>query len=151
MGRFVVRRLAGMFLVMFVVSALTFLIFNVIPNGDPAARMAGKVPTESQIERIREDWGFDDPIWQQYLTTMKKVFTGDLVSYTNQSDVMDEIIRGRAAHVLAGDRRGGDVAGARCCARPLQRHAGGPVQRPLPHRARAGRASRCRCSGSARS
>ena len=94
MARFVIRRVAGMFLVMFVVSALTFLIFNVIPNGDPASRMAGKVPTEAQIERIREEWGFDDPIYQQYVTTMKKVFTGDLVSYANQSDVMDEIVRG---------------------------------------------------------
>jgi len=94
MARFVVRRLLSMLLVMFVVSALTFLIFNVIPNGDPASRMAGRIPTESQIERIREDWGFDEPIHIQYLTTMEKVFTGDLISYTNQTDVIDEIVRG---------------------------------------------------------
>jgi peptide/nickel transport system permease protein len=94
MARFVVRRLLSMAFVMFVVSALTFLIFNVIPNGDPAARMAGRVPTERQIERIRQEWGFDEPVWEQYLTTMKKVFTGDLISYTNQTDVIDEIVRG---------------------------------------------------------
>jgi peptide/nickel transport system permease protein len=94
MARFVVRRLLSMGLVMFVVSVLTFLIFNVIPNGDPAARMAGRVPTEAQIERIREDWGFDEPLHVQYVTTMKKLFTGDLISYTNQTDVIDEIVRG---------------------------------------------------------
>jgi peptide/nickel transport system permease protein len=93
-GRFVVRRLLSMVIVMFVVSALTFLIFNVIPNGDPAVRMAGKIPTERQVEQIREDWGFDEPLYVQYLTTMKKVFTGDLISYTNQTDVVDEIVRG---------------------------------------------------------
>ena len=60
MARFVVRRLIQMVLVMFAVSVLTFLIFNVIPNGDPAVRMAGKSPTETQIEAIREEWGFDE-------------------------------------------------------------------------------------------
>jgi peptide/nickel transport system permease protein len=94
MARFVVRRLLSMVLVLFVVSVLTFLIFNVIPNGDPASRMAGRIPTEAQIERIREDWGFDEPLYVQYATTMKKVFTGDLISYTNQTDVIDEIVRG---------------------------------------------------------
>ena len=38
MGRFIIRRLIAMVFVMFAVSVLTFLIFNVIPNGDPAAR-----------------------------------------------------------------------------------------------------------------
>ena len=75
MGRFVVRRLTQMVFVLFAVSVLTFLIFNVIPNGDPAVRMAGKQPTESQIEAIREEWGFNDNIFVQYFTTMKKVRT----------------------------------------------------------------------------
>jgi len=93
-ARFVVRRLFSMLLVLFAVSVLTFLIFNVIPNGDPAVRMAGKQPTESQIEAIREEWGFDDSIFVQYGTTMKKLFTGDMVSYFTQLDVVDEIIKG---------------------------------------------------------
>ena len=44
-GPFIIRRLFAMVFVMFAVSVLTFLIFNVIPNGDPAARMAGKNST----------------------------------------------------------------------------------------------------------
>ena len=94
MGRFVVRRLLQMVFVLFAVSVLTFLIFNVIPNGDPAVRMAGKSPTETQIQAIREEWGFDEPVYVQYAETMKKVFTGDLVSYTTQLDVLDEIAQG---------------------------------------------------------
>lgn len=94
MARFIVRRLMQMVLVMFAVSILTFLIFNVIPNGDPAERMAGKQPREAQIEAIREEWGFNDNIFVQYFTTMKKVFTGDLLSYTTQLPVADEIIKG---------------------------------------------------------
>ena len=94
MARFIVRRLASMVLVLFAVSVLTFLIFNVIPNGDPAVRMAGKQPTEEQIQAIREEWGFDQSIFVQYTTTMEKLFTGDMVSYFTQLDVVDEIIKG---------------------------------------------------------
>jgi peptide/nickel transport system permease protein len=93
-GRFIVRRTIQMVFVLFAVSVLTFLIFNVIPNGDPAVRMAGKNPTNSQIEKIREDWGFNDGLVTQYATTMKKVFTGDLESYFTQLSVTDEIWKG---------------------------------------------------------
>jgi peptide/nickel transport system permease protein len=94
MARFIVRRLISMVLVMFAVSVLVFLIFNVLPNGDPAQRIAGKVPTETQVEAIREEWGFNDPVWQQYLTTMEKLFTGDMVSYFTQLNVVEEIWKG---------------------------------------------------------
>jgi peptide/nickel transport system permease protein len=94
MGRFIVRRIFQMVFVMFAVSVLTFFIFQVIPNGDPAERMAGKQPREAQIAAIREEWGFNDNIFVQYVTTMKKVFNGDLISYTTQLPVMDEIWKG---------------------------------------------------------
>src|ERR1700754_3758793 len=91
MGRFIIRRIAGMVLVLFAVSILTFAIFNVIPNGDPAARMAGKNSTPEQIAAIRRDWGFDDPLYKQYLNTMGKVFSGALISYANRDNVIDRI------------------------------------------------------------
>ncbi len=94
MARFITRRLIQMALVLFAVSVLTFLIFNVIPNGDPAVRMAGKTPTESQIEAIRKEWDFDRPLPAQYATTMRKVFTGDAVSYFTQLNVREEILKG---------------------------------------------------------
>ena len=87
MGRFIVRRVISMVAVLFAISVLTFLIFNVIPNGDPAYRMAGHSPTPGQISVIRHQWGFDQPIYVQYGKTMEKVFTGDLVSYVTQIDV----------------------------------------------------------------
>jgi peptide/nickel transport system permease protein len=94
MARFAVRRLASMLFVMLAVSILVFLIFNVLPNGDPAERMAGKIPTETNIEAIRQEWGFDEPIYVQYWTTMKKLFTGDMVSYFTQLNVVEEIWKG---------------------------------------------------------
>ena len=123
MARFVVRRLFSMLVVLFAVSVLTFLIFNVIPNGDPAVRMAGKQPTESQIEAIREEWGFDENIVTQYATTMKKLFTGDMVSYFTQLNVVEEIWKGIPANALAGDRGGDDLDGVRRGPRPVHRDA----------------------------
>jgi peptide/nickel transport system permease protein len=94
MGRFVVRRLAGMVAVLFAVSVLTFLIFNVIPNSDPAQRMAGKAASPTLVASITKEWGFDDPLPQQYLTMMRKVFTGDLISYFGQQNVNERIVEG---------------------------------------------------------
>jgi peptide/nickel transport system permease protein len=93
-ARFVVRRLVSAVLVLFAISVLTFLIFNVIPNGDPAVRIGGRTAPRTQVERIRDQWGFDRPVYVQYAKTMEKVFTGDLVSYSTQLDVDEEILKG---------------------------------------------------------
>jgi peptide/nickel transport system permease protein len=100
MARFVVRRVGQMLVVLFAVSVLTFLIFNVMPGGDPALRMAGRQPDPGQLQRIREDWGFNEPIYVQYLKTMGHVFSGDLVSYSTQQNVFDEL-KGRIPRTFA--------------------------------------------------
>ncbi|MDQ8047052.1 MAG: ABC transporter permease [Patulibacter sp.] len=91
---FVLRRIIGMIAVLFAVSVLTFVIFNVIPNGDPAIRMAGKNPTVTQVAGIRRDWDFDKPLPDQYVKMMQKVFSGDLISYAQRDNVTDRIKQG---------------------------------------------------------
>jgi peptide/nickel transport system permease protein len=97
MTRFVVRRLISMVLVLFAISVLTFLIFQAIPNGDPAQRMAGRLSTPETVAAVRETWGFDESLPQQYLTMMGKILSGDVVSYAQQVNVLDEIWRGLPA------------------------------------------------------
>jgi peptide/nickel transport system permease protein len=94
MARFVVRRLIGMVAVLFAVSVIVFLVFNVIPSSDPARRMAGKNPTPQLIANINEEWGFEDPLPQQYATMMKKIFSGEVVSYFGGEDVDERIAEG---------------------------------------------------------
>jgi peptide/nickel transport system permease protein len=94
MIRFAVRRLASMLLVLFAVSVLVFLIFNAIPGGDPAARIAGEHVTPTQLAVIRREWGFDRSLPVQYAHTMEKLFGGKLVSYFTQVNVRDEIWKG---------------------------------------------------------
>jgi peptide/nickel transport system permease protein len=93
MGRFIVRRLIAMIAVLFAISIVTFSIFNVIPNSDPAVRLAGRLQTPEQLDAIRRQWGFDKPVYVQYFKTMEKVFTGNLVSYQNNVDVDKEILQ----------------------------------------------------------
>jgi len=94
MLRFVVRRLVGMVFVLFVVSILVFLIFNVIPNSPPAQRLAGKNATPVLVKSIEEEWGFDESLPVQYVTMMKNVFTGELTSYSPRIPVNDQIQEG---------------------------------------------------------
>ena len=94
MLRFAVRRLGSMVLVMFALSVLTFVIFNVVPSGDPALRIAGRNAGELQRQAVREEWGFNEPVYVQYYEMMKKFATGDFISYTNQLNVRDQIVEG---------------------------------------------------------
>jgi peptide/nickel transport system permease protein len=94
MGRFVLRRVAGMVAVLFAVSVIVFLIFNVIPDSDPAQQMAGKVATPQLVASITDEWGFDDPLPQQYLTMMGKIFSGDVISYEGRENVDERIVEG---------------------------------------------------------
>jgi peptide/nickel transport system permease protein len=97
MASFVARRLVSMLVVLFAISVLTFVIFEAIPNGDPAERLAGRTATPETIAAVRETWGFDKPIYEQYLLTMKNVFSGDVISYTQQVNVEQQIVEGLPA------------------------------------------------------
>ena len=94
MGRFIIRRVIAMILVLFAISILTFAIFNVIPGGDPAVRLAGRNATKEQKDLIRKDFGFDKSKPEQYVTLMGKIFDGSLISYTTRLNVWDEIKKG---------------------------------------------------------
>ena len=94
---FIVRRVIGMIFVLIAVSFLVFIIFIVVPGGDPATRIAGKNANDQLIANIRHTWGFDQPFYEQYWIMMKKTFSGELVSYTNQTNVAKEIRAGLPA------------------------------------------------------
>jgi peptide/nickel transport system permease protein len=97
MARFVIRRIVAAIGVLFVISIVTFLIFQAIPNGDPAKRIAGAHANAATVAIVRHDWGFDRPIYIQYLKTMGKILDGSVVSYSQGLNVIDEIKRGLPA------------------------------------------------------
>jgi len=92
-ARFVLYRTFSLVGVLIAISILTFLIFQAIPSGDPALRLAGRLATPQTVNDVRHQWGFDKPIYVQYVKTMDKIFTGKVISYTQQVNVMSEIKR----------------------------------------------------------
>jgi len=104
MTAFIMRRLIGMVAVLFAVSVLVFIVFILLPGGDPAERMAGKNPTPENIHNIREKWGFDKPFYVQYARMMQKALNGltpgphseyDILrSFDTRQDVVHEIVKG---------------------------------------------------------
>lgn len=88
---FAIRRLAAMVVVLIAISAFTFLIFEVIPNGDPALRLAGRLATPQEIRDVRRQWGFEKPVYVQYADTMEQIFTGKVISYTQRVNVLQQV------------------------------------------------------------
>jgi peptide/nickel transport system permease protein len=94
---FLVRRILGAALVCLAVTFIVFLIFIVVPGGGKlgtAERIAGKNASRQNVINIEHDWGFDKPIYDQYWILLKKMFTGKLVSYTSQQNVLSQIEQG---------------------------------------------------------
>jgi peptide/nickel transport system permease protein len=98
-SRFIIRRVMQTAIVLVLISIFTFLIFQVIPNGDPATRLAGRTASPEQIHAIARSWGFDQPIYVQYVRTMGKIFSGSVVSYSQQINVLAQIRRGLPATI----------------------------------------------------
>ncbi len=87
MVRFVLRRLLSCIALLVAISILTFLIFVAMPNSNPALRLAGRTATQVQINAVEREWGFNKPIYVQYYKTMEKIFSGNVISYTQQLNV----------------------------------------------------------------
>jgi len=72
---------------LFVVSALTFIIFFVLPSADPAQLRAGRQPNPQLVEQIRHNLGLDRPKIVQYGDYMKQVFLHFDFGYSYQNTI----------------------------------------------------------------
>ncbi|WHM36802.1 ABC transporter permease [Streptomyces sp. BPTC-684] len=124
MGRYVIRRLLQMIPVFFGATLLIFLMVNVM--GDPIAGLCGdKACDPGTAARLKQEFGLDKPVWQQYATYMGNVFTGDFGTAFNGQKVTElmstafpvtirltiiailfEIVIGITLGVVTGLRRG---------------------------------------------
>jgi peptide/nickel transport system permease protein len=76
MLKFIARRVLYMIPILFGVTLVTFILFNVA-GGDPAAQAAGRYATAEQIAMIRTQMGLDQPLIHQYFDLVKSIFTFD--------------------------------------------------------------------------
>src|ERR1700712_2847496 len=86
MIRFIVIRLIGALAVLWVVSVVTFALFQLGPelsHTSPVYYYIGRVPFpkgSTQLKLLEHRYGFDLPIWQQYLDYMKYLIVGHDIS-----------------------------------------------------------------------
>jgi peptide/nickel transport system permease protein len=92
MFQFVLRRIAGLILVMTGVSIITFALAQLVPV-DPAAVALGQNAREEQIAAYRAQLGLDRPVVEQYFTYVSRLLRGDLgTSIRTRRPVADDLL-----------------------------------------------------------
>jgi peptide/nickel transport system permease protein len=78
MREYVLRRLASMVPVLFIVSLISFALLYILP-GDPAIAMLGEnAGTQETYRTLRREMGLDDPLYVQYGRWLWRTMQGDL-------------------------------------------------------------------------
>src|SRR3990172_7033174 len=75
------------------VSILVFVSLYLLP-GDPVQAIAGEVPLDKErVEELREQYGLNDPPWEQYGRFALRAIQGDLgTSLATRRPVLGEIL-----------------------------------------------------------
>lgn len=93
MTAFVVRRLIGAVIIVFLVSVVAFFFMQLIP-GDPAVALAGPEASAEEVEGIRHEFWLDRPLYVQYGHWVDGLLHGKLgTSIRSHQDVSNLIVR----------------------------------------------------------
>jgi peptide/nickel transport system permease protein len=91
--KFAVRRLLLLIPILLGLSVLVFLFVRALPGG-PEQALLGERATAERLAEVRETYGLNRPVHEQYFAYMSNVVRGDLgVSATTQRPVTEEIAR----------------------------------------------------------
>ncbi len=97
MTAYIIRRLLYTIPIVFGVLVLTFLLFTVV-GGDISREIAGKNASPELIEEIREEYGFNKPLFfswdSQFINHFKKTLTFNFGTSRDREPVLDKIKRG---------------------------------------------------------
>ena len=102
MTAYVIRRLLWGLLLLVIVAALTFVLFRIIPTGNPAVLRAGKDPQPHLIKEIERVLGLNKSLPEQFWQYMKEIFLhfNFGYSYYSQESVVS-LIRERLPATLS--------------------------------------------------
>jgi peptide/nickel transport system permease protein len=87
MIQYIIRRVLWMIALLFLVSAITFLIFYALPSADPAQLRAGRQGNPQLVAQIRHQLGLDQPLYVQYFDYMKDLITKFDLGYSYQNSI----------------------------------------------------------------
>src|SRR3954451_16582383 len=87
MTTYIIRRLLWVIVLLFLVSAITFVIFFALPSADPAQLRAGRQPNPALVEAIRHKLGLDKSLPVQYYRYMKGLVLHFDFGYSYQNNI----------------------------------------------------------------
>jgi ABC-type dipeptide/oligopeptide/nickel transport system permease component len=91
MPRYILFRLAQLVITIFVISLIVFFLVRL--KGDPISIIAPPTFNVEQVENLRQAWGFDKPLWEQYIVFLRKAVTGDFgLSVQHRIPAMDLVL-----------------------------------------------------------
>lgn len=86
MTRYIIRRILWGILLLILVTALMFVLFRLLPTGDPARLRAGRNASPQVIAAIRHDLGLDKSLPAQFWIYLKQVFLHFNLGYSYYSN-----------------------------------------------------------------
>ena len=97
--QYLLTRLLLVIPMVFILLTLVFLLMRVAPGDPVSAALGGRVPQE-ELDRIRDELGYDRPILRQYVDYLADVVRGDLGVATTDGRPISDIIRENGAATL---------------------------------------------------
>jgi peptide/nickel transport system permease protein len=73
MATYIARRVLWGIVLIILVSALTFLFFDILPSADPAVLRAGRNSSPATIAHIRQELGLNRPVYTQFFSYMENI------------------------------------------------------------------------------
>lgn len=78
MQKYILRRLLGSIPLILAIVTIVFVVLRVAIPGDPVYILAGDTASPELIEAIRQKYGLDRPVFEQYLKFISNAVQGDL-------------------------------------------------------------------------
>ena len=93
MLHYIERRLVFSIPILVLISVIVFAIMHILPRDPVKIMLSGQPVSGDVVERLREEYGLDKPLYRQYLDFAGGAITGDLGnSIRTNRPVLDEII-----------------------------------------------------------
>jgi peptide/nickel transport system permease protein len=83
---YIIRRILWGIVLIMLVSALTFILFTVLPGANPAQLRAGRSASPAIIAHITHELGLDKPLYTQFFDYMKGIILHFNFGYSYYSD-----------------------------------------------------------------
>ncbi len=97
--KYALVRLALVLPMIFVLLTMVFLLMRVAP-GDPISASLGGHAPQSQIDEIKAELGYDEPIWKQYFQYLGQIARGNLGTTVTDRRPVTDIVRENGAATL---------------------------------------------------